>query len=115
MDTHGADDFDLFNPYPGSPGHRGVDTSIEAAADLAPKLGRLQAMAERAIRNAGAAGLTTDELAATLEMDRGAIQPRTSELKARELIIDSRQRRFNANGKRAIVWTVPEYPVGFVR
>ena len=32
--------------YPDAPGHRNVETSIAAADDLAPKLGRLQRMAE---------------------------------------------------------------------
>lgn len=91
--------------YPDSPGHRDVDTSIAAADALAPKLGRLQLMAESAIRDAGAHGLTADELAARLGMDRWSIQPRTSELRRKGLIRDSGQRRPNASGKLAIVWT----------
>ncbi len=90
--------------YPDAPGHRNVDTSIAAADALAPKLGRLQRMAETAIRNAGLFGLTADELAARLEMDRYSIQPRTSELKRKGLIRDSGVRRPNATGKQAIVW-----------
>ncbi len=90
--------------YPDAPGHRGVDTSIAAANDLAPKLGRLQNAALAAIRAAGLIGLTADELAATLDVDRWTIQPRTSELKLRGLIKDSGRRRKNASGKRAIVW-----------
>ena len=89
--------------YPDAPGHRNVDTSIAAANGLAPKLGRLQRMAETAIRNAGLFGLTADELAARLEMDRYSIQPRTSELKRKGLIRDSGVRRPNATGKQAIV------------
>lgn len=90
--------------YPDEPGHRGVETSIAAAAAFAPKLGRLQRMAETTIREAGAAGLTADELAARLEMDRWSIQPRTSELKRKGLIRDSGRRRPNCTGKLAIVW-----------
>lgn len=92
------------NTYPDAPGHRNVGTSIAAAEALAPKLGRLQRMAEEAIRDAGLKGLTADELAARLEMDRWSIQPRTSELKRKGLIRDSGMRRPNATGKQAIVW-----------
>jgi hypothetical protein len=92
------------NAYPDAPGHRNIDTSIAAADALAPKLGRRQRMAETAIRNAGLLGLTADELASRLDMDRWSIQPRTSELKRKGLIRDSGLRRPNATGKRAIVW-----------
>lgn len=95
------------NSYPNAPGHRQVETSIAAADDLAPKLGRLQLAAEQTIRNAGWIGLTADELAARLELDRWSIQPRTSELKRKGLIRDSGQRRANATGKMAIVWVAP--------
>ena len=90
--------------YPDAPGHRQVETSVAAADDLAPKLGRLQRMAQATIRDAGLRGLTADELAARLKMDRWSIQPRTSELKRQGLIRDSGHRRPNATGKRAIVW-----------
>lgn len=90
--------------YPDAPGHRNVDTSIAAADALSPKLGRLQRMAENAIRDAGWLGLTADELAARLAMDRWSIQPRTSELRRKGLIRDSGQRRPNCTGKLAIVW-----------
>lgn len=90
--------------YPDAPGHRNVDTSIAAADAFAPKLGRLQRMAETAIRDAGLHGLTADELAKRLDLDRWSIQPRTSELKRKGLIRDSGLRRPNATGKRAIVW-----------
>jgi hypothetical protein len=90
--------------YPDSPGHRNVDTSVAAANALAPKLGRLQLMAETAIRDAGLFGLTADELASRLDMDRWSIQPRTSELRRKGLIRDSGRRRPNATGKQAIVW-----------
>ena len=90
--------------YPDAPGHRNVETSIAAADSLAPKLGRLQRMAEGAIRDAGVQGHTADELAARLGMDRWSIQPRTSELKRKGLIRDSGQRRPNCTGKAAIVW-----------
>lgn len=90
--------------YPDAPGHRGVDTSMAAAEALAPKLGRLQRMTEAAIRDAGDSGLTADEVAARLKMDRWSVQPRTSELRRKGIIRDSGQRRRNITGKAAIVW-----------
>lgn len=90
--------------YPDAPGHRNVDTSIAAANALAPKLGPLQRVARAAIRKAGEHGLTADELAARLKMDRYSIQPRTSELRRKGLIRDSGLRRPNRTGKLAIVW-----------
>lgn len=97
--------------YPSVPGHRGVDTSAAAAGSLATSLGYLQAKVFRAIAEAGTRGLTTNELADVLRIDRGSVQPRTSELRAKGRIRDSRQRRLNANGKKAIVWVA----VGEVR
>lgn len=90
--------------YPDIPGHKGGETSISAAEEMAPHTGRLQKMALDAIRAAGTDGLTADELAAALGLDRWTIQPRTSELRAKALIADSGQRRRNVSGKRAIVW-----------
>lgn len=90
--------------YTNAPSHRSVDTSIAAADSLAPKLGRLQRMAQATIRDAGAHGLTADELAARLGIKRWSIQPRTSELKRKGVIRDSAQRSPNATGKLAILW-----------
>jgi hypothetical protein len=105
---------DLFgNPeskrYPDAPGHRGVETSEEAAQALAPKCGRLQRLTLEAIGQRGATGFTFEEAANDLELDFRSIQPRISELRSKGLVVDSGQRRRNASGKRAIVWTLPEY------
>ena len=90
--------------HPDAPGHRNIDTSIEAADAIAPELGRLQRLARTEIRAAGDKGLTADELAARMNMPRWSIQPRTTELSRKGFIRDSGQRRRNATGKRAIVW-----------
>ena len=90
--------------YPDQPGHRGIDTSIEAANAIAPAAGKLQRMVLNAIADAGYIGRTTDEVAAFLRQHRTSVQPRTSELRRKGLIRDSGQRRRNASGVRAIVW-----------
>jgi hypothetical protein len=91
--------------YPNEPGHRGVETSVEAADAIASVSARLQRLALRAIHAAGTDGLTADELAATVGVTRWTIQPRTTELRRKGLILDSGVRRRNVTGKRAIVWT----------
>jgi len=103
-------DYEPLPRYPETPGHKGeAETGREAANAMAPKCGRLQRLTLEAIRSAGAHGLTADETADALEMDRWSIQPRTSELKAKGLIVDSGLRRRNVTGKSAVVWVVPEY------
>lgn len=98
--------------YPDAPGHRGIDTSIEAAESVAPKLGRLQKLTLEAIKSRGANGLTADELAASLSLDRYSCQPRVSELRRKGLIADSGKRRLNATGRSAIVWVAREFEQG---
>lgn len=90
--------------YPYAPGHQNVDTSMAAAVELAPKLGRLQKMALAAVRNAGSNGLTSDELAELLGTERWSFRPRISELRQQGLIRDSGRRRLNKTGRMAIVW-----------
>lgn len=94
----------MLDRYPNAPGSKGTDTSLEAAEAMAPDCARLQKLALNAIVAAGVSGLTAEELAARVGVDRVAIQPRTSELRLKRLIGDSGVRRRNVSGKRAIVW-----------
>lgn len=105
-----SDAFNFDGPeYPDAPGFKWTDTSKAAAEAIAPKLGRLQRLALAAIRDRAERGLTADELADRLALDRYSIQPRTSELRRKALIVDSGLRRRNASGKAAIVWIVPQF------
>jgi predicted ArsR family transcriptional regulator len=90
--------------YPNAPAHRGIDTSIEAADDIAPKLGRLQHQVVTAIQSARENGLTGDEVAARMGVERWSVRPRTSELRRKGVIRDSGRRRPNASGRSAIIW-----------
>ena len=92
--------------YPASPGHRGVDTSRAAANAIALRLGSVQSMVLAVIDAAGAQGATSDEIAANLGWERHSVRPRTAELRKAGSIRDSCQRRTNASGRAAIVWTV---------
>lgn len=97
--------------YPNEPGFKRTDTSREAAEAMKPSAATLRDKALRAIERAGANGLTAEELAATLGVERVSIQPRTSELRELEQIEDSGLRRSNGSGRRAIVWRIPPPPV----
>lgn len=103
--AHGVD------RYPDFPGHRGnTDTSIDAAIALAPKLGRLQRMVLEAVKGRGSFGLTPEEAADLLNIDRVSAQPRFSEIKRKGLIFDSGLRRINPSSrKRAVVWVAVEF------
>lgn len=94
----------------GAPWAKGPsETGYEAAAAVAEDAARLRPLALRRIAAAGASGLTAEELASVMAVPRETIQPRTSELRVLGKIADSGQRRLNRSGKRAIVWTLPEY------
>lgn len=56
--------------YPDEPGHRGVDTSIEAVRSIDRSGGYLQRIVFRAIRAAGSRGLTTNEVATAVNISR---------------------------------------------
>lgn len=94
--------------YPVAPALGRTDTSAEAATSIAMATGRIQRMVYHAIGEVGSRGLTAEELAARLRMERTTVQPRTSELRLLGLIRDSGQRRPNKNGKKAIVWIACE-------
>ena len=96
------------NGYPDGPGHRDVDTSVSAAKAIASVTSRIQRTALLAIQEVGTRGLTSQELADRTGIDFATIQPRTTELRRKGLIVDSRQRRRNRNGKAAIVWTAAQ-------
>lgn len=97
--------------YPNAPGHRGDnDTSIAAAAHIAPDLPHLQRLVRGVIADTKDYGATCDEIATALEWNRFRVRPRTSELRAAKRIVDSGVRRKNAaSGISAIVWVLPEY------
>ena len=97
--------------YPYSAGFKGTaETGRQAAEAIAPQLGRLQRLVERAIKARGSYGLTPEEACEVLGIERVSLQPRFSELKAKGLVVDSGQRRLNPSSrKRAVVWVAKEY------
>jgi hypothetical protein len=90
--------------YPHGVGHRGVDTSVAAAASITTVSGPIRRKVYFAIGEVGERGLTSYELAERLQIEHGTAQPRTSELRRLGLIRDSGVRRLNSHGRNAIVW-----------
>lgn len=98
----------MLDEYPHSAGHRGVDTSIAAAASINDALSRLQASVLGVIVAAGARGVTADEVAVELGWERWRVRPRTSELRKAGRIVDSGRRRDSQSGIASIVWVARE-------
>lgn len=96
-------DYDLLT-YPHRPGHRGEETSIEAADHIEPHVGHLQQLALDAIEASGERGMTALEVCAHTGVDRIAMQPRVTELRQMGLIHKSGMKRKNPSGVSAIVW-----------
>lgn len=99
-------DADLFS-YPHAPGARDRDTSREAAEAVAGTAPLLRTKALAVVERSN--GLTADEVAGRMGLSILSIRPRLTELSRLGKVRDSGQRRANASGRRAIVWT-PVYP-----
>jgi predicted ArsR family transcriptional regulator len=97
---------DLFT-YPYQPGAQDRDTSRAAAEQIAPETAQLRARALGVLERSN--GLTADEVAGKLGLSILSIRPRLTELSRLGRVRDSGQRRPNASGRNAIVWT-PVYP-----
>lgn len=91
---------DLFSlGYPHAPAFRaGSDTSFAAAESVDAKT--LQRLVLTELRKGPG---TPDEIAERLRIDKLSIRPRCSELKALGRVVDTGDRRRNANGKSAAV------------
>ena len=94
--------FDNRPTYPTAPGYQRTDTSKQAAEDMKGKATGLRAVVLSALRTAP---MTTYELTIATGKSYRSIQPRTSELRAMDLIEDSGTRRIDPEtGKNTIVW-----------
>lgn len=94
--------FDHADQYPQSPGCKKTDTSREAAEDIKPKAKYVRDKVLADLRTNGPA--ITERIAQRIGLPYSTVQPRTSELRAQELIEDTGWREKNASGKKAIVW-----------
>jgi len=91
--------------YPERPGFKRTDTSRAAARSMGGSARATQFRILRLLEDRrGRDGLTADEAAVLLNESVLAIRPRFSELRLQEKIVDTKQRRANSSGKKAIVW-----------
>ena len=97
---------DLFayrDHYPHAPGFKDDDTSREAAESIAPSAELLRERCYSALRENGPA--TADEVAGWLELSVLSTRPRFTELQRAGRICDTGERRKNASGRNAKVWS----------
>ncbi len=103
MESRVTDQLSMFAP----PGR--TDTSKAAAEKIKPHASNLRAEALIAIRLTRQDGITTSALAEWMGIDYASIQPRTSELRKADLIVDSGRRGKNAKGNLEIIWIAKEF------
>ena len=93
--------------YPHTPGWKVTDTSRDAAIAIQPCAKTISDIVYRELREC-CNGLTTHELSEITGIPYSALQPRTSELRNQDKIVDSGARRKGASGKNIIVWQVKD-------
>lgn len=96
---------DTIEKYPEAPGHQGGDTSEDAAYRIKRRAGDLRQKVVNALHDHGP--LATFELPKWTRESYRSVQPRTSELRAAGVIVDSGERRTDPEtGRKAIVWAL---------
>lgn len=97
--------------YPQAPGYKATDTetSRQAAESVKPGISRLRRLCLEALRERGP--MTADEVAEAVGECVLSVRPAVSGLKAMGEVVESvvdgrRQRRKNASGRNAVVWTL---------
>lgn len=87
--------------YPNHAGYKQLTTAKDAADSIEP---HAKILREQVLNVLKMRSMTADEVAEWLGESILSIRPRLSELKTKELIVDTGIRRKNVSGKKAIVW-----------
>lgn len=90
--------------YPHVPGHRGVRTSIDAAAKIAPISESIEQKVLYALRYLFFQGATSYKMSNHLQIKHNKVQPAFSRLKAKGMIVDSGETEKNTDGNKAVIW-----------
>ena len=91
--------------YPYSPGHKEVDTSIEAAEAIKEGVETIRNKVFNVIANKGSFGATADEVAELLNYSPFTVRPRVTELFKLNKI-ERKDKRKNSSQKTAYVYVV---------
>ena len=89
--------------YPSRPAEGRTLTSNAAATLIAKVSAKLE---KRVLEALAATEMTNSELADHLKHTPSGVQPRTSELRAKDLVYDTGKRRQNRWGNNEIVWAL---------
>lgn len=85
------------------------DTSHEAAAAVTPDLRELQRIVENYAKGRGGEGFTDAQMEDDLDQHGSTLRTRRSELAARNIVLDSGQRRTYGSPRRRVVWVHRDY------
>lgn len=80
------------------------ETSLAAAKQIEPHLGRLQIVVLDFLRQRGAYGATDEEMQEALALNPSTQRPRRIELVAKGLVIDLGPKRKTRSGRLASIW-----------
>ncbi len=90
--------------------HNGTDTSMMAAEEIKPHLGRLQSEVYSYIVKQEVSGATCHEIAQMLNLSLQSATPRVYELRLKGKVRDSGHRRLTPTQRLAIVWIQADLP-----
>jgi len=97
---------------PDLPFQKHSQTSIDAATDMRGCAPTKRKQVLHSIANAGARGVTDDEVQVMLNMNPSTQRPRRIELVERGLVVDSGGKRRTRSGRFAVVWRAVEHNFG---
>ena len=96
------DAYDLFDGVP--PHQRHSETSRQAADEISPSVGRLQAVVLAELKTNGRG--TDEELMERTGLAANTLRPRRRELELKGLVRNSGEQRLTRAGKWAVAWEV---------
>ena len=86
--------------------YSGAGTSRDAAEAIVPHLDRLERIVLGVLADAGAAGLTDQEIGSLARLDGNTVRPRRGSLVDLGYVEDSGLKRTTASGRLACVWRI---------